>query len=401
MAKKRKTRWIWIAVIILAALAAAAGIVAELTKKTPIQAAQATQGSIQAYVEERARTSLPHIYFVTMPMEGRVLPIEVQEGEMVKAGQVVIHLEDIDWRDTARQVNDIITAMNNWIKAAEAQVEANKIRQEFTKWDYEQNEKLLQSGAVSERQVRDAKQSYLDSKVSIEESQANYHATQAFQSIVELLPSYVDRNLKRTKVESPVTGTVLKRHVWNEKVMAAGEPLLDIGDLTQLEITADILTTEAVRIQTGDRVQIYGEAIGPDTIQGVVRLVEPEAFKKISSLGVEEQRVAVKISFENGTLEALEKSGLTLGLHYRVRVRVITDEKEKVLRVPRTALFKGIDGGWQLYRVDKGRARLTNVKIGLMNDYQAEVISGVILDDTVIVAPESSINDGTRVEPIE
>ncbi len=401
MAKKRKTRWVWVVVIILAVLAVAAGITAELTQKTPIQAAAVTQGSIQAYVEERARTSLPHIYHVTMPMQGRVMPIQVQEGEMVEAGQVVVHLEDIDWRDTSKQVDDILAAVSSWIKASEAQVKANKIQQAFTKWDFEKNEKLLHTGVVAERKVRDAKRSYLDSNVKVEESQAMYHATEAFQSMVKLLPSYVSRNLKRTEVKSPVTGTVLKRHVWNEKVMTPGDPLLDIGDLTRLEITADVLTELAVRIQPGDPVEIFGEAIGADTVQGSVRLVEPEAFKKISSLGVEEQRVAVKVSFGQGALEAMKNSGRTMGLHYRLRVRVITDEKQKVLRVPRTALFKGIDGGWQLYRVDQDRAVLTAVKVGLMNDHQAEIISGVKLDDTVIVAPESTISNGTRVAPIE
>ncbi len=86
-----------------------------------------------------------------------------------------------------------------------------------------------------------------------------------------------------------------------------------------------------------------------------------------------------------------------MGLYYRVRVRVFTNEKERALRVPRTALFRGIDGGWQLYRVDKGRAKLVTVNVGLMNDHQAEIIEGLKVGETVIVAPESSISDGTRV----
>jgi HlyD family secretion protein len=237
--------------------------------------------------------------------------------------------------------------------------------------------------------------------VKIEESQSMYHATEAFYSIVQLIPGYVARNLERTVVKSPVSGTVLRRHVWNEKVMSAGAPLLDLGDLSTLEITADILTEEAVRIQAGDRVEIFGEAIGGTPIQGSVRLVEPEAFKTMSSLGVEQQRVAVRISFAQGSLETLKQSGRDLGLFYRVRVRVFTDEKERALRVPRTALFRGIDGGWQLYRVDKGRANLVNVGVGLMNDHQAEIIEGLKTGETVIIAPESSISDGTRVAAME
>lgn len=401
MAKKGKVRWGWWIVIILVIVAVAGGIVSELTKKAPIHAAQVAQGSIQAYVEERARTTLPHIYHVTMPMEGRVLPAEVKEGEMVKAGQVVMNIEDTEWRERVEETRDILIAMDNWVKAAESQVKANKILQEFAKWEYGINKKLRKSSAVSEKQERESRRLYLNSNVKIEESQAMYRAAEAFQSIMNLLPTYVNRNLERTRVISPVEGTVLKRHVWNEKVMTPGEPLLDIGDMNELEITADILTEEAVRMQPGDRVDIFGESIGDKHVQGVIRLVEPEAFKKISSLGVEEQRVSVKISFAEGTLEELKKSGRTLGLNYRIRVRVITDEKKQALIVPRTALFRGIDGSWKLYRVEQDRASLTSIEVGLMNDHQAEIVSGVQAGDTVIVAPESSINDGVRVAPME
>jgi HlyD family secretion protein len=401
MAKKRRIRWVWVAVIAVLALIVAKAVVGELTKKVDIRAAAATEGSITAYVEERARTSLPHIYHVTMPLQGRVLTINVQEGDQVTHGQMVAQLEDVDWRDTASQVDDITKAFENWLKASAAQVKANQIRRDFTKWEWEKNEKLIKSRAVSERQHRDSRRRYLDSSVRIEESQSLYHATEAFNSIVQLIPGYVARNLERTVVKSPVSGTVLRRHVWNEKVMSPGAPLLDLGDLSTLEVTADILTEEAVRIQAGDRVEIFGEAIGDTPILGSVRLVEPEAFKTMSSLGVEQQRVAVRISFAPGSLETLKQSGRDLGLFYRVRVRVFTDEKERALHVRRTALFRGIDGGWQLYRVDKGRANLVNVGVGLMNDHQAEIVEGLAAGETVIIAPESSISDGTRVAAME
>ncbi len=397
MAKKTKKQWIWIGVVAALVMGVLFVIVSGTGEKSLVRTAVITEGSIKTYVEERARTSLPHIYHVTMPLQGRVLPIEVEEGDPVKTGEIVVRLEDVDWQDTTRQVQDILVAVDNWIQATEAQVKANRIRQDFTKWEWEKNEILLKSSAVSERQERDSRRWYLDSTVKIEESQAMYHMSKAFQSMVDLLPAYVKRNLDRTLVKSPVSGTVLKRHVWNEKVMTPGESLLDIGNLTELEVTADILSEEAIHIQAGDKVEIFGESVGRITIQGRVRLVEPEAFTKISSLGVEEQRVPVKITFARGAVDGLHQSGKTLGLHYRVRVRVITDEKAGVALVPRTSLFHGIEGNWQIYRVADGRAKLTDVDVGLMNDRQAEILSGIKVGETVIVAPESSISDGSRV----
>jgi HlyD family secretion protein len=397
MAQKSRRRWGWVAFAAVVVLIVAMGLVGRITKKIPIRAAVTTEGTIQAYVEERGRTSLPHTYHITMPIQGRVLPINIEEGDKVDVGEVVVRLDDSDWQDATKETKEIIRAVANWVESVKAQVKAGQIWQDYTKWEWEADANLLESSFVSEKQERESKRRYLDSTVKIEETQAIFHMSKAFEAIADLLPTYVQRNLERTLVKSPVSGTILRRHVWNEKVMTPGEPLLDVGNLEELEITADILTEAAVRIQPGDKVEIFGETLGNSKITGTVRLVEPEAFTKISSLGVEEQRVAVKISFANGELEKLIESGRSIGLQYRVRVRVITDEKTKTALVPRTALFHGIKGQWQVYKITGDRARLTDVQVGLMNDFETEIVAGLQPGDSVIIAPESSVSDGVKV----
>jgi HlyD family secretion protein len=335
-----------------------------------------------------------------MPMEGRVLPIKVKQGASVQKGEVVVRLDNSDWMDRTKETVDIIHAVGKWVDSVEAQVRAGKIRLDFTEWEWKANEKLLKAQTISDREERESRRRYLDSSVKIEESQAMLHMSKSIQSIMDLLPGYVSRNLERTEVKSPVSGTVLKRHVWNEKVMTPGEPLLDIGNLDELEITADVLTEEAVHVKEGDSVEIFGEAVGEETLKGTVRMVEPEAFTKISSMGVEEQRVTVKITFSTDERERLRSNGRSLGLHYRVRVRIITQEKQDVLLISRTALFRGIKGQWQLYKVENGRAKITDVEVGLLNDFQAEIISGISEGERLVIAPESTIVEGIKVSDI-
>ena len=397
MRQKRKWKWGWIIVCVIAPIVMALFVYSEMNKGASVRTALTKKGTIQSYVEERGRTSLPHLYHVTMPMQGRVLPIRVEEGDVVRAGDVVVRLENDDWLDATKETVDIISAVGKWVESVEAQVKAAKIRLDYTEWEWKANKQLLKAQTISDKEERESRRRYLDSSVKIEESQAMLNMSRSIPSTVELLPGYVNRNLERTLVKSPVSGTILKRHVWNEKVMTPGDSLLDIGDLGELEITVDVLTEAAVHIQPGDKVEIFGEAVGSDTLTGLVRLVEPEAFTKISSLGVEEQRVTVKIVFSKGTLKVLEQSGRTLGLQYRVRVRIITEEKANVSLVPRTALFHGISGQWQLYKIVGGIAQLTDVQVGLMNDFESEIVAGVTDGDTVIIAPESSVMNGGRV----
>lgn len=372
-------------------------IISELSKKTVVNLAVSKEKNITSYIEERARTSLPHIYHITMPLQGNLLPILVEEGDLVTTGDVVAKIDDIDWQDNKTQIENIVIAVEKWVLAIESQVKASKIREDFTKWEWDMNKELMASSFISEKEGRNSKRWYLDSTVKIEEGQAMFHMSQAFQEIVDLMPAYVKRNLDKTTIKTPVTGRILKRHVWNQKVMNAGEPLLDIGNMDELEITADVLTEDAVNVNIADRVEIFGETVGKKPIEGTVRLIEPEAFTKISSLGVEEQRVAIKISFTKNGLKDLENSKRNLGLHYRVRVRIITDEQTNKIVIPRTALFHGIDGSWQLYRIIGNVAKLTKVEVGLLNNYEAEIISGIKASESVIIAPESSIKDGLKV----
>jgi len=389
----RKT---WVILICVVAVVVV-GIVASMGSGVPVRTSVVVTKGITSYVEERGRTSLPHIYHVTMPMEGRVLPIEIEEGDIVSEGDIVARLDDADWLDATLETEGIIDAVAKWVEAAEASVKASKNRQQHAQWSWNADKKLQQTKTISEKTARDSKFLFLDSVVKTDANQAMLEMSTSIQSIMDLLPGYVQRRLDRTLVKSPVSGTILKRHVWNEKVVSSGTPLLDIGNLEELEVTADVLTESAVYIRPGDRVEIFGEAIGAETIQGIVRIVEPEAFTKISSLGVEEQRVTVKISFDDAALAALKDKGKNLGLQYRVRVKVITDEKSSALTIPRTALFHGMKGQWQVYRVVSGKARLADVQIGLMNDYEAEIVGGIEAGDEVVVAPESSITDGTDV----
>ena len=370
----------------------------DATKGVSVRSADVTTGSIAAFVEERAFTSLPNIFHITMPMQGRIEPIHVSEGDAVEKGQLVATIEDVDWQDASDQMDDLVNAMTSAVAATAAEIKASEARTEYTEWVWQANEG---TEGVSERDARRSKWEYLDSVVKTEGSNATFHTMAALLSATRIMRPFISRSLERTDVKSPVSGVVLKRHVWNEKVMLAGEALLDIGDLSQLEVTAEILSGEASRIHPGDRVVIFGEAIGETPLTGSVRKVEPEAFTKLSSLGVEQQRVNVRISFDEEGLAKFSERGNTLGLGFRTRVRVITDEKEDAIIVPRTSVFRSGEGQWSAYRIEDGKARLVEITTGLRNDLHVEILSGLEPGQILVDAPETGIEDGVRLAIIE
>ena len=178
----------------------------------------------------------------------------------------------------------------------------------------------------------------------------------------------------------------------SEAVIAAGAPILEIGDPASLEIVAEYLSEDAVRITAGAPVRI--EAWGGEmALEGRVRMVEPFGFRKISALGIEEQRVNVIIDFADTDADPQVQR---LGHGYRMEVFVLVWSGSHELRVPVAALVRQ-GSGWAVFREDNGKATLTPVTIGPQDTRHAVVASGLSEGDSVILYPGRDIESGVSV----
>jgi len=190
-------------------------------------------------------------------------------------------------------------------------------------------------------------------------------------------------------VRTPVSGRVLKINQESEAVVQAGTPLIEIGDPRDLEIIADLLSSDAVQINTGAPVRIDGW--GGPPIEGRVIRIDPAGFLKVSALGIEEQRVRV-------TIDIVDPPGVwaRLGHDYRVVVHVTVWKADDALTVPLGALFRKGDQ-WAVFTLRNGRAYTTVVQIGHRNARSAEVLSGLSSGDEVLLHPSDRMGDGVRV----
>jgi HlyD family secretion protein len=188
-------------------------------------------------------------------------------------------------------------------------------------------------------------------------------------------------------LRSPVTGRVLRIPERSERVVLAGTPLLELGDPAKLEIVADLLSSDAVRVMPGDAMLIEGWG-GGTTLRGRLRRVEPSGFTKVSALGVEEQRVNVIGDF-------VDLPG-AIGDRYRVEVRIVVWEGRDVLQVPTSALFRHGDG-WSVFVIEQGRARQRDVRVDHRGTFETEIVQGLNEGDVVVRNPSDRIADGLRV----
>jgi HlyD family secretion protein len=444
-------RWI-IGIVILAAIAAI--VWASATSKQIVDCAVAERGDIAAYIEERAKTRLPRTHSITMPIDGRILPIELDEGDRVEAGQIVAELDRADLETAVAQAearvqrlhasivenNDTrlelsllegldheLESLDRAVEAAEAKTESSKAREDYRETDLTRKRNAFEENAATRKELEEAQLAEIESRVAHRTDILTLRALEAIRRAAQIWPravrQYIDkkslseavlkreqaeseaalamakRDLERVAIESPVDGVVLQRAVSSRRVLPAGQMLLEIGRLEKLEVEAEILSQEAVEIAVGDRVDIFGPAIGREPVRGVVSKIEPQGFTKISSLGVEQQRVRVVVAFAEGVLDRLRAESHELGVGYRVRVRVYTDIRDNTVVIPRSALFRSAADRWQVFVIRDGRARLVDLRVGLMNDAEVEVLEGIQPGEPVVLAPETTLEDGARVEP--
>ncbi|MCH7472488.1 HlyD family secretion protein [bacterium] len=188
----------------------------------------------------------------------------------------------------------------------------------------------------------------LESGYHVQEELFTIQSMQSIRAAVELGSSDAHEQRKRrlrdrdrALLYSPVGGVVLKRHVSNERVLRAGEPLLEIGRLEDLEVGVDILTQDAASIEVGDPVAIEGPAVGNEPLKGSVARINPQGFTKVSSLGVEQQRVLVVVHFERGELAKLTEAGATQQQKMREEIaRMIDVRPDMVSSLLRTWMLE-------------------------------------------------------------
>lgn len=185
----------------------------------------------------------------------------------------------------------------------------------------------------------------------------------------------------------PVDGVLTRIFVTSEGIVQAGAPIAEVSKPSQLEIVTDVLSADATKIKPHMAVSIENWG-GEGSLKARVRAIEPQAFTKVSTLGVEEQRVNVIADFESVPDR--------LGDNYRVDVKIVLWDGKDVLRVPASALFRQGDH-WSVFVIDGSRARLRNIEIGHRSPAFVEVSSGLAEGERVILHPPNSVADGTRL----
>ncbi|MEP9389951.1 HlyD family efflux transporter periplasmic adaptor subunit [Mesorhizobium sp. KR9-304] len=366
-----------------------------------VDLATATKGPMEVTIDDEAKTRVRHVYVVSAPIAGKVLRISPPRhvGDQVTVDETMAVMQPTvpSFHDarTHEELQAALAATEAAMTLAEAETRRIEAALRFSRTELQRAEALARTEAISAKVLSKARFDVETNEAALASAKAQVEVRRNERAGVAARLSEPSGALPQSdpacciQIRAPVTGSVLKIIQESEAVVQAGAPLIEIGDPRDLEIVADLLSTDAVRIKPGAPVRIDGWGGSP--IRGRVTRVDPAGFVKVSALGIEEQRVRTIIDFVDAP-EAWPQ----LGHDYRVIVHVTIWSAQDVLMVPVAALFrKGED--WAVFAVRDGAARASAIKIGQRNGRMAEVQSGLAAEDRVVLHPSDRVKDGVTV----
>ncbi len=395
----RRKRWLW-----LAGGLPAAALLAWLLAPRPldVELAQLRTGAFERSVEEDGKTRLRERYVVSAPVAGKLGRVSLREGDLIERGQVIAQLWPaepalLDERHLQEQ-REQVAAMEANLQRAGASVARAEAALSQAETDQQRSESLAARGFVSGSQVDAARTTTLLRQRELEVAQQELHAMrhQLEQQRIALRRRSAPDPLARqpSPVHAPVAGRVLRVRQESEAVVAAGTPLLDIGDPARMEVLVDLLTEDAAQVKPGApaRLSHWG---GDALLAARVRLVEPSAFTKVSALGVEEQRVHVLLDIVTPPAQ-----WQTLGDQFRVDVQIPLQTESQAMLAPISAVFP-VGSRSALFVADGGRARQVEVELVARNANDAWIRTTLPAGTLVIAYPPASLKDGQRIRALK
>lgn len=385
-----------LALAVLAALVAAGLFLGFRPQVIEVDVGAVQRGPLRVTIAQEGRTRVRERYVVTAPVSGYARRVPLDVGQAVERGATLVELEPLraealDARRRAEAQARIAAADAN-VSAAGQRVSAAASNAALAQQELLRLRQLRPAGFVSaaaeDRAASDAARSAAELRSAQFSAATARHELEAARASLRYGASASSAGL--LAVASPVAGRVLKIPHKSEGAVSSGQPLIEIGDPGALEVEVDVLSADAVRLRAGTRV-VFERWGGEGALEGVVRVVEPAGFTKVSALGVEEQRVWVIVAFSSPP--ALWQR---LGDGYRVEASFIVWEEGDVLQIPASALFR--DGaGWAVFAIEQGRAVRRQVEIGQRSGLAAQLMSGLPAGAQVIVHPDDRVGEGVRV----
>lgn len=406
-----KKKFIWIGLILII-IAAAAYMYMTKTSAVDVELTEVKRGDIDEYIEEKAIVELENKADIYAQQSGVVALSSADVGDEVKAGDVLLKIQDEELRLQIRtmelqkqsieaQLEEARKGLSQWdLQTLEANVKTAQIAYDEAERVLGNNKKLYEAGGISKDIYESSVAALASAEANLEVAKAALAAAQEglspnvekqFLTQMDELQIQINHLKSKQKdyiIKSPMDGIVLVAEAPEGSVVPMGTLVFQIGSYDEMYLSSDILVDDIANIKEGSEVFISNEDLGINNVRGTVRKIYPQAFSKMSDLGIEQKRIKIEISIDE------EIDELRPG--YDMDIKIITASSRDTLLIEDKAVFEQGDNSY-VFVNDNGTAKLRQIEKGLESDDMIEVTKGLQEGEKVILSPDENIEEGKEI----
>ncbi len=392
----RTIGWLGAGAVVLLGLA----YVSFREEPVPVDLAEVTRGPLEVTVNADGKTEVRDLYEVASPIAGTAMRSPVSVGDRVVKGETVVAVV----RPVASGLLDERTRLQAEATLREAEASRNVAAADLLQADesrtyarsqLDRTQELLNRGVASLTRLETDAQKMKVAEATYAAAEARLAAAdgavaRARASLLDPDPAAETDAACCVEIRAPADGVVMTVAAISQRPVAIGSPLLSLGNPDDLEIVADILSSDAVRLHEGATayVERWG---GPTVLEARLDRIDPTARTKVSALGIEEQRVDAYFTLVS---PVEDRPGLRDG--FSVFLRIVEWRSDDVLQIPLSAIFR--DGpAWAVFVADGEYAALRRVTLGQRNGRMTEVIEGLEPGERVVLHPSDDIETGVTL----
>ncbi len=401
---KNKKLLVVVAIIIL--LGSAGGYFVYSYLNAPsVEVSDVNKGKLVDYVSETATVKAYKNIRISSQVNGVVENIYFDIGDSVKKGDTILTVAttDIDLQVQAlyaqRQrikslYNQLVNPPNDQIKNMELKVQSLEKQMSLAKERYDNSTILFNEGAISKIAYEEIESAYLSAKNSYQVAANNlenlkqggnkYEKEQLEYQIREIdyNIAIMKNNREYYSITAPYDGVITSMNINEGEIVVPGNPFGGMANLNQLYLYCEILSSKLELLETGSKVEVKHKHLDQTSL--IVNKIYPTALDKLSDLGISQKRVGIEIALP-------DQSSLRVGSE--IDVEIITREKEDALFIPDEAVYS-LQGQSYVMVVDGKKSREVAIETGWEVVDYIEILSGLEVNDTVIITNLSDLSDG-------
>jgi len=396
---KKNKKYIILSILLIAGIIISVSLFANAEKPFEGQTSKVKLGNIQNTIEETGTVFSKRVNTFYSDMSQRVETLNVSVGDKVKTGDIILTYEnnyDLEIERANKQIEAITASYNETVKGADFQEISNmkltintiENNLSFAKSNFEKIKVLYESSAVSRVEYEEAENNVTTFENQLQEAKNNYNllikgvssnVKRQYEAQVEevmIQIKILEKNIEQSSIKAEFDGVITELNVHQGSMTQPGVVVVELQDEKNLGIYVEVLAEDANDTVNGMPFIIKNsDEDDEDKIELVISRIYPKAEATVSDFGVEQKRVRIEADLDNSD---------SYKIGSEMDVVIVLEEKNDILLVDRDAVYEKSQK--QYVTVIEGDKELEKeITTGLEDDENAEVISGLIENEVVLV----------------